>query len=435
MTTEELLVQFNIDPQNRKIRDYYEADNLWLSLRINNDENSHSAFLAWLLGLDPTKPNSPLYNFLNLLVQRNEFASKVQIKDDYQELKKAVLLGAIRFVSDPIIKPEKVVSSLSKIRYNDRLDIYATCDVSGVGKFNKLEIFIENKIGSSEGKYKVKKNEKNLLSPEEKIYKDKMQTERYYYACSREFGLRNSSFQSNCTIQLFVFLTPQEDQIPTDKEHYIKISYQDLVDYIIEPLLNREDLDNHTVFLLKEYLRMLGNPQNKIIMATEKAERELLKEFYTKNEDLFIRALQVMCDNAETEEDQKNYEQILSSAKKTRSNRNRFFTINGNGEYRMYAAVAEFVKYQLKCKKTLADIEKEIKIYTNEPKRDHISDLAEGVFRYNKHKHEDVYDNKRFYVTKEWGYDSTKKSNSNFTGLLKQINSKYKDFQIEEIIQ
>ena len=34
MSTEELLVQLNIDFQNRKIRDYYEADNLWFTLRI-----------------------------------------------------------------------------------------------------------------------------------------------------------------------------------------------------------------------------------------------------------------------------------------------------------------------------------------------------------------------------------------------------------------
>lgn len=434
MTTEELLVQFNIDPQNRKIRDYYEADNLWFTLRINNDENSHSAFIAWLLGTELTKPNSPLFNFLNLLVQRKESASEDIKIDGYDDLKKAVLLGTLKLESLPIFDPEKVVNTLSQIRYKDRLDIYTTFDVSGVGKYTKLEIIIENKIGSQEGGDKWKDLDK--ATEEEVLYKSMQQTKRYYFACSKEHGLRNDAFQKDTTIQLFVFLTPQEEQMPADKEHYIKISYQDLVDFIIEPLLNREDLDNHTIFLLKEYLRMLGNPKNKTTMATPtKQEIELLKEFYTKNEDLFIRALEVMRDSAETEEDQHNFEQILSSAKKTKSNRNRFFTIRGVGMYKMYAVVAEFVKYQLKCKKSLVDIEKEIKTYTNEPKRNHISDSVENVYRYDKHYHEDVYDNKRFYVTKEWGYDSTKKSNSNFTGLLKQINAKYEDFQIEEIIQ
>ena len=56
---EDLLTRYNIDPRNSRLRDYYEADNIWRSLRIERDENRHSSFLAWLLNKDAVQDNSP----------------------------------------------------------------------------------------------------------------------------------------------------------------------------------------------------------------------------------------------------------------------------------------------------------------------------------------------------------------------------------------
>ena len=47
-STIELLTEYNIDPKNTAIKQYYDADNLWKTLHIERDENKHSAFLAWL---------------------------------------------------------------------------------------------------------------------------------------------------------------------------------------------------------------------------------------------------------------------------------------------------------------------------------------------------------------------------------------------------
>ena len=49
---EHLLTQYNIDSRNRRLREYYAADNIWRTLRIERDENRHSAFLAWLIEKD-----------------------------------------------------------------------------------------------------------------------------------------------------------------------------------------------------------------------------------------------------------------------------------------------------------------------------------------------------------------------------------------------
>ena len=245
--TEDLITRYNVDSRNNRLRDYYEADNLWRTLRIERDENRHSSFLAWLLGKEAYSDNGPFYKFLNLIVRRKEDDTN----PDYKELKKAILLGKLKLKSVQI-KTEKVISSLSKIRFNDRLDIYIDCEISEVGNYTRLEIILENKIDSLEGTYKSSEKIANLTQEEEN-YKDKMQTERYFYACSKYNGLRNDSFEGEKTLQLFVFLSAK-NQKPKDS-NFVKISYQDLVDFIIEPYLNREDIDAHTSMSVKEYLK------------------------------------------------------------------------------------------------------------------------------------------------------------------------------------
>ena len=424
---EDLLTQFNINPQNRKLRDYYEADNLWRTLKIERDENSHSAFIAWLLGTETTKENSPLLNLLNLVVRRNE---NNVTKEEYAELKKSILLGTIKFRSVKIT-PEQVISKISKIRYNDRLDIFVNCNIEGVGCYEKLEIIIENKINSNEGKNKLKEIENP--SDAEKKYIEKEQTKRYYYACSKEHNLRKDNFNNDNTLQLFIFLTPQDEK-PSDN-HFIKITYQDIVDYIIEPHLGRVDLDEHTIMVLKEYLRILGNPNNyQITMATTEEEKELLIEFYMRNEDLFKRALEVRRDNADSPEEADGYTAMLESMNNTRTARRRAFSINGEGSYKMYEVVAEFVKHLREKGISYDDIEKLIKNYTHEDNRCHISQDQTKVYRYlykdKPHYYEAKHNEETFYVTKEWGLVSEK---GNFGSFLPSVNEKYQEFQIKEL--
>lgn len=419
---EDLLTQFNVDSRNTKLRDYYEADNLWRTLRIERDENRHSSFLSWLLDKDALLDNSPFIKFLNLAIRRK--ASDADA--DFNELKKAVLLSRIQLRSVHF-SVEKVVSKLSSIRFNDRIDIFGDCEISGVGDFSRLEIIIENKIDSKEGKNKISDKLDNITT-EEEHYKNLMQTERYYYACSKECGLRKTPFDGNQTIQLFVFLSANK-QYPSDA-HFITISYQDLVDFILEPYLNRNDLDNHSTMAVNEYLRILGNPlNNSTTMATTSEEKELLIEFYKNNEDLFKRALEVMRDNAESEEEENNYTAMLDSM--TKSKVRRFFRINGSEyEYMMYEVVAEFVKFLLKNKgETFESAEKILKQYTREYTACHVSTNKTDVKRSEK-CFEAIYEGQPFYVTKEWGLGS---SDRNFDGLLKGIQRDYSDFMIKKM--
>lgn len=417
---EDLLTRFNVDSRNGRLRDYYEADNIWRTLQIERDENRHSAFLAWLLSKDAVQDNSPLNKFLNLIIRRKE-----SDEADYNELKKAILLGRLKLKSVQV-STEIVVSKISNIRFPDRVDIYVDCEIAGVGDYSRLEIFIENKIDSREGDVKVN-GKIDQLTQEEEQYKKKKQTERYYYACSKENNLRIAPFEKNKTLQLFIFLDAKK-QKPTD-HHFVALSYQDIVDFILEPYLMREDIDNHTSMSVKEYLRILGNPiNNKTIMATTNEEKDLLMDFYTRNEDLFKRALEVMRDNAESEEEAQGYNEILTSIKKSKARR--FFTINGGEKrYMMYEVVAEFVIHMLKKNKSFDAIDKIIQKYTKEFDC-HISTTRENVKRRPEKSFEAEYNGEHFYVTKEWGMGTPGK---NFDGLMTCINKEYPDFVIREV--
>ena len=424
--TENLLINYNIDSKNIAIKSYYEADNLWKTLRIERDENKHSAFLAWLFRQAARTYNSPMVNFLNLLVRQmnDEQLSKPGLK----ELRHAILCQSL-VVKNIEISPEKQICQLSKIRYTDRLDLFFKCDIIGVEPYNKLEIILENKIDSMEGN---SKSQNKVISPtlEEVAYTKKKQTERYYYACSKECGNRNDAFNPNTTLQLFVFLTSQGNQKPADN-NFIIVSYQDLVDYILEPYSKQEDVDEHTKMSINEYLRILGNPYNNNMstMAITSEERELLIDFYQRNEVLFKKAIEVMLASSESEEEEKDYRNMLNTITKTTRGR-RFFVINNGGvKYKMYEVVAEFVKYRLSKGISMADIENDIKSWTKENVC-HVSYKKDEVRRGEK-SDEANFQSSPFFVTKEWGINENGK---NFSGFMTAVNKKYAtDFQIAMI--
>ena len=413
-----LLTDYNTDPANKAIQRYYESDNIWKTFRIERDENKHSAFLAWLFRQNSSNDCSPLMMLLNVLAR----ADKEQMDTN---LKMAILTNRLKLNSVSIVN-EKKVFDVSKLKSSDRLDIYIKCDIEGVEGFSKLEIIIENKVDSQEGGTKDKKKEC------EDWEKGRYQTERYYFAC-------HENRQEENVFQLFVFLTGL-DQDPKDK-HFIKITYQDLVNYILQPYLKFDLIDEHTSLQIREYLRILGSPYNeqKSILATTMEEIELLNDFLIRNEALIIKAITVVRNTTTDPDKIDRCDDMLSSFKRF-NGRNRQYTINSDGVYTMYQVLEEFAKYRFKNKINgkevgVRDINEEIKKFvSNKSKRVFFSDDYTCVYRYMKddkpNYYKFKYDSKEYYFMKEW---SGKNDDDNFVKVMKGINKKYTDFQIEEI--
>lgn len=430
---EQLLTEYNIKPKNTALIDYYHQDNIWKTLRIERDENRHSAFLKWLLEKDHDDSNSPLMRFLNLLVRNAEKQFNVT---GYIALKRAVLSKKLQ-IKGLEISLEKQICQLSKIRYTDRLDVYIDCKIEGVPPYEKLEFFVENKVDSVEGKNKL--NDLRNPSNEENIYKDKWQTERYCYACSSKNNLRNDSFDASRTLQLFVFLTSKE-QSPKEKE-FITVSYQDLVDYVIQPYLVSNSIDERSKLMLTDYLRVLGNPYNEKLttMAVTQEEKELLIDFYNDNVALFKKALEVMQLDAQTAndvEEQEDIKNIINAIERKRPKRQ--YTINGNNNpktnrpYTMYEVIEAFVKFRLQGSCSVEDIDQEISgfVFKKGSKRINVSRKAENVFQANKGVTEaNDGSGTPFFITHQWAGGD----NGFFTRFYQGVNSKYDGFQIKEL--
>ena len=362
-STIELLTEYNIDPKNTAIKQYYDADNLWKTLHIERNENKHSAFLAWLFGYDVNSENSPLIKLLNLLVMRST-------EDQMDSRLKMAILKARLKIKSAAITNEMTISRLSTLASNDRLDIYAKCDVDGLEDFSQLEIIIENKVDAPEGNPKTQKEK--AVDWERNMY----QTQRYYYAC-------HENRKDDTTLQLFVFLTGKE-QKPVDEQHFITINYQDLVDYILEPYLKNSKIDSHIEKAVKEYLRILGNPYNKnnTILATTMEEKELLKDFYLRNEKLFRRAIDVMIETSDDDEERTDFEELRKVINKTSRN-HRVYTINGNGRYSMYQVIEKFAIDQMEQGKTIEDVDDLCWKYAGKGKKKvMLSDDKTKVYRY-----------------------------------------------------
>ena len=404
-STIDLLTEYNINPENVAARQYYQADNLWKTLHIERDENSHSAFIAWLLGQEVDSEYSPLMMLLNLLVRR---ATDVNQMDDNMRL--TILKTALK-IKAVEISNEKAVSNLSKFNSSDRLDIYIKCEIEGVPGFRVLEIIIENKVNADENVPKTKKEKA------EDWERNMYQTQRYYYAC-------HENRKDDTTMQLFVFLTAKE-QKPVDEQHFITINYQDLVDYILEPYLKNSNIDHHTEMAIKEYLRILGNPYYKTILATTMEEKELLKDFYVRNEELFKRAIDVMIATT-TDEDEKTYFEDLQRTMKQISGARRHYTINGEGYYSMYQVVEKYVEFLQKSGRTISEINQEIQKFVSS-KWVFVSDKKNTVAHFEKGEY--VSPN-GLYITKQW---KGRREEENFPRFMNGVNKKYyPDFQIIE---
>lgn len=292
---EELILKFNQTKLNRELRDYYSSKSFLDILNKGRDEATHSGFIAWLLGgvdFAVGKNDSPLMNFLELIVRKNENVD--------QRLKKAVLSRSISF-SSIIVKTEKKVKELSDIDTEDKLDVFVECDVTGIDSYNRLQIIIENKVTSSEEPPKLKC--KNLSQSLEDYlatnptddelngnYGCFYQTERYYLACGK---FKKTSDEQ--LLQLFVYLSPMLKEEKPRCSNFTKISYQDILDYVITPLTEESGLSNRVEFILKEYIKCLSLPtedatpeRKRIVLAITEQEKTNLQAFCNDRNNIAV---------------------------------------------------------------------------------------------------------------------------------------------------
>jgi len=297
---QEKLLEFNSDLSTQQIRDFYTKKSFLEIVSKSRNEATHSAFLAWLLqGEEFTNDDAPLLRFLDILVKNSQGIDSPIVSDD--ALKAAILSRTLELAEVKAVT-EQTVKDISTIPSRDRLDIYLTATLAKPVSGKKyLRIIIENKVFSEE-MIANEKVPKNVSGPSmdslnkaqftgKEAYLKLHQTQRYYSAVvehPEDKGYNDEAFT------IFVFLTPSGSR-PTDP-HFIPVTYQDLMDYVLEPLSANPGLEAIVKTYLREYISALSVPSisdsdNEFtVLAVSADERERLEKFWKKYEAIIIEA-------------------------------------------------------------------------------------------------------------------------------------------------
>lgn len=284
LSAEQLLTIFNRNiVKNAELLDYLGKKNIFEIIAKARNESMHSRFIAELLSgmfFNGDSRESTLAHFLDIILYRAGKEDKVEEVNEH--LRRAILTRSVMFErveTECELSARKYQKEYSKFttqdsaEKDDRLDIYLKFKLqTPIAGRHELEIFIENKVNALE---------------------HDSQTMRCFEACE------------NCgddrPFQLFVYLSPQplrdmdhyvrlNRKMRPECPHYIHICYQDILDYVIEPLLVDEGLDTDRRTMLREYVSCLELPampdsesgqqeDNLSIMAIGTKERELVGAF------------------------------------------------------------------------------------------------------------------------------------------------------------
>lgn len=236
-------------PEWNALRSYYAQSTLFNVLHIERKETIHSAFIAWLL--NPLASHNlgtrPIEALLRYYAAKSKSTSVDHNKFCNQLLTSAYQL---KVVAGPVC--EKTTGSLKNDSDKDRMDIWAELHFTFDDQSEiTVPLIIENKVYSAEGDN---------------------QTIRYATAMDE----RGSSF-------IGLFLTPMGEE--AQELRFQAISYQDLLDYVIQPMLS--DLTGTAQMWVEEYIRTLSfTPCGNAALAVSAKETELAQKLYKLDKDL-----------------------------------------------------------------------------------------------------------------------------------------------------
>lgn len=259
---------------------------------VERKEVRHSNFLKWMLSdrtLNVATPDSPVMHLLDKYIERMRDTNPYSISDK--------IINAIqtRSVIARNISAETEHATRG-VTYNEmggRIDLllrgeFANVKGEAVAPFS---IVIENKVDTVE-------------------HED--QTMKYFCYMTgtnvdgANFSAYKSPLRQSDEYVFFVYLSPStEDEMnsPLDiacSDHFVHISYQDVMDGVIMPLLQRDNLSTITRTNLNQYVTSLGkvilgkSPLASRVMAVTSEAQELAVQVWDKHSRLIVEALQAM---------------------------------------------------------------------------------------------------------------------------------------------
>lgn len=437
-----MLSKVYVDPVFTELKRLYTTKSFPEILNVDRRELSHSAFLAWLFNKDESHGQGgfPLLQLLKILVRR-DFAQGI-LRHKHNS---TCLSSIAAMVVNEDVQIDKTVITVEKPlkteKAKGRMDIVMDCHCLVGGVEKNLHIILENKVYSNEHDH---------------------QTGRYYSHYEKILDTTNDYY-------FFVFLTSLQNStlnnIPEplcDNKEFIQINYQDIMDEILEPILQRPVLER-TRFIIEEYIQSLTMPaieennhriKPNTIMATSSKTSEMLTSFWTNNSEL-LQA--IMCNimnddsqDADLKESAQHFYDVLSKREKDKTHY-RFDGKPYNGKFALIKAVVSQLLKQNDGKSSeissafkhvLLEFEKEKNINLRYDKLKKLLDgngiimtcpapkelykkvpLTDLQLVYSEDKYKEWWDKQKnkkgenkkkeiyshvdnFYIMNQWGYDS-----------------------------
>ena len=409
------IIKFKNDVVSQRLDRYYSSKSFGEILGVSRRELSHSSFIAWLLNDRESHglANFPIKKFLEILVMSS---NESQLEKN-KELFDSILVDDLK-VDSLEIMTERSVKNVG------RVDIYIEAILEYAEKRQKVRIIVENKVTARE-------------------HSD--QTLKYYEYYE---GLEDDSWKN-----LYVFLTPLsglELSELTEPEcsckEYIQTNYQNLVDYLLEPILNK-NISKSTEVIIKEYLQALSQPSQSeddeehkqgLIMAIGKEERELLTKFWDQNQKLILSALYAISSDPEQEEDVRdNISSALESISSGGKDRS-LLTISYDGKEEVKKIKKSDIG--LKTVELLNDkglIDDDMFEFLRNNKTSSFlllkqkDEMTETEKKYRKYRPnlepELIFKNKGYYVARNWGKGNINKFIDSIVSKVPALNYKIHD--------
>lgn len=352
-----IIEAFEKDADVHHLRELYFHKTIPEIFGICRSELAHSAFLAWLF--NPTANEfgaEPLQLLLKLCIEStggSDWFTLTDIENSKVETEKSVKVGGLK----------------------GRVDVFIECDVICQGKKEHLMLVIENKVYSCE---------------------HRSQTEIYHKYFEQ---FENSK-------KLYIFLTPPHHVHGADCENYIHLTYQDLLDKIFEPLLNRSVLFSRTHLILDEYVKSLTVPMEHLIecegtktlestiLAISMKEKDLLRSFWDKYKGLISAVVNTLAEDDDSVKEVRNNMSARDYSK---------YSVNGAGSYgkgRMVEAVVN--KYVELNPGTTVQKLKEV-FPEHLQGSNFIKDSSEKITDMKRYYESALPGGAKFYISNQWG--------------------------------
>ena len=268
-TIQKSILDFYRMPEFQKLSAYYMQSTVFNVLGVQRSENRHSAFLAWLF--NPSASHSlkemPLRKFLALTASKADDEWKCY----YDQVRQHLIAGDFQ-LNVNCVKTEQSIVALANEKLTDldgivektdkgqfkkdsqnRFDIWMLIHITFTDEQDcernwTVPIVVENKIYSSEG---------------DSGDKEKAQTMRYHRAMS---VLKEIVCNDNYCQPLLIYLTPSDAKKGPTAPSFIHLTYQDLLDYVIQPcavINSAERAGSEASVLIDGYIRNLSCPSNR----------------------------------------------------------------------------------------------------------------------------------------------------------------------------